>query len=122
MLIYADPSELREGSALPKYMLELARPLPGLEAYTSADLLLSAEDLVLERLDDSVLARTKLARLLTRGLLIQRKTGSDIQNFITDHTLIAEKMHPWCKRYQELLECERLLRGIDDVVWASTDG
>jgi hypothetical protein len=99
MLIYADPTELSTTSALPKCMLELAKPLQGLEAYTSADILLSAEDIALERLDDSVLSKTKMARLLTRGILIQRKTGSDICNFITDHTIIAEKMHPWCKRF-----------------------
>ena len=98
-MIYYDPTEAREGSRLPDALLKAGKPLIGLEAYTAADLLLSANTIELEQLDDTRLAQIKFAKLLERGMLVQRKTGRDVVNFITDHSQVASKMLPWCKQF-----------------------
>jgi hypothetical protein len=90
MRIFADPTELREGSTLPKDVAAVATPLPGLEEKTGADLLVSI-------LDAPALSDTLLHRHCNYGALIQLKRLNDLQSSITDQRLFYDilKMREW---------------------------
>ena len=91
MRIFADPTELREGSTLPKDVAAVATPLPGLEEKTGADLLVSI-------LDAPALSDTLLKRHCEYGALVQNKRWLDLQSSITDKRLFYDilKMREWC--------------------------
>ena len=95
-MIFYDPTEGREGTRLPEPIVKSGIALPGLEALTGADLLLSPLTLKLDELD-SKLSQIKFQKHAEAGMLIQRKTGRDVTHLITDHSEIIAKMHPWCK-------------------------
>jgi hypothetical protein len=96
-MIFYDPSESKQGTRLPEPIVKSGVALPGLEALTGADLLLSPLLLKLDELDSKP-SQIKFAKHAEAGMFIQRKTGRDVTHLITDHSEIIARMHPWCKR------------------------
>lgn len=92
-MLLADPSELRFGSRLPDALRQAAKPCPGLEERTGADLLLSP--LSMPHGNERLLRRHAEA-----GILVQRKTGGDLSASITDGRLSRSlaKMLEWTSR------------------------
>jgi len=90
-----DPSEARGTSTLPKDTIAKATIVPGLEAATGADFLISPLDQpALKEVTDSALSQARLRTHCEAGMLVQRK-GTDVLNFITDHHQIMAKMLKW---------------------------
>ena len=91
MRIFADPTELGSNSKLPKDVVAASTPLPGLEAKTGADLLVSV--LSIPASSDMLLERH-----LQNGMLVQLKRHNDLQSSITDGRLFHEilKMREHC--------------------------
>jgi hypothetical protein len=97
-MLFYDPTESRQGTRLPLDVVSYGQALPGLEAETAADLLLSPSSLPVNDISTPA-GKVKLQVHCRVGLLIQRKSGADITNFITDHTQIAAKMHKYARAY-----------------------
>lgn len=91
VVIYYDHTEGAKGSALPSIILSEGRRVVGLERHTGADILVTPNDDV----PDEVIAGLgllKLQRATKSGVLIQRKTGSDLTSSIPKLTEIAGRM------------------------------
>ncbi len=89
-MIYYDHTEGAKGSALPSIILDKGEKIIGLEAQTGADILITPD-----ALPDNVSAGLGLFRLnkaVNNGVLIQRKTGSDLMGSIPKLTEIAGRM------------------------------
>lgn len=89
-MIYYDHTEGARGSALPSTILEKGEKIIGLEAHTGADILITPNEL-----PENVFAGLGLFLLnkaVNNGVLIQRKTGSDMTNSISKLTEIAGRM------------------------------
>lgn len=89
-MIFIDHTEARDGTRLPDGILAAAQVLPGLEAATGADLLLSPLDLPLATLDGTLPARLAFGRHLASGMLVQRKSGLD---FTASLGRLADHLH-----------------------------
>jgi len=101
-MLYVDPSESRYGSRLPDSVLERATELAGLEERTGGDILISP--LPFPAASDNLLLRHCQA-----GLLVQRKSGQDLVNSITNGRLARSllKMLGWTSR-PWLVICARI--------------
>ena len=90
MIIYADPTELRQRSRLSQEVQDIARVLPGLEEKTGADLLVTP-------LEMPAGTDYLLTKHCQQGLLIQRKTGGDLPSSVQDGRLYKSlhKMKEW---------------------------
>ena len=74
-MIYLDPSECTSNSRLPDAVIKAGTPIPNLEHYTGADILLTTLDTPkLKALTDSKPSQLSLRKVLDHGMLIQRKT------------------------------------------------
>ena len=93
MPIFVDPSELRAGSRLYRTVHDVAISLPRLEARTGADILISLHD-------GPTKSPKALKRHIKTGLLVQRKSGTDLSSSITDGRLYRSlnKMLKWTNR------------------------
>jgi len=129
-LIYFDPTESRKGTRLPDAVIDQGHDLPGLEAVTGADILLSTEaaggsltalsDVDADKLRfitthfheypepvlpnvasavqlplPTIITARRLFISVQNGLLIQRKTGSDLLSLIPNYSRILMKMLVW---------------------------
>jgi hypothetical protein len=74
--------------------------LPGLEAATGADILISIVDEPLNKISDPITLphRNALARHVRSGLLVQVKVGRDFTTSIPDLPAIEYRMLEWSKR------------------------
>ena len=124
MPIYADPTELRVNTRLPEAVVCQCVPLPGLEAVTGGDLLITTQrvaapdgvaflqGMTLKGLELSpgeaaakygwplpaALAAQSFATACRQGLIVQRKTGRDLASSIPNLTPILCKMLEWTAR------------------------
>lgn len=95
-MIYIDPTEARANTRLPGIVIAEARELPGLEAMTGADFLITPHDEnVLIELKNIPPHRKALQYHVDDGLLIQRKSGSDLLSSIHDLPEIEWRMQEW---------------------------
>jgi len=122
MPICADVSELRQGTRLPPTVAAQCTELPGLEAVTGADLLitvgkvppdvrclkgLSVTDLgegpgeTVQKcgvsLPDALIAHA-FRKACENGLLVQRKTGRDLASSVPNFSAILARMLAWTDR------------------------
>lgn len=97
-MIFVDPTEIREGSLLPRGVAEVAIPLVGLEHNTGADLLISPLNSPPLAKLESPFQWKMFDKHLKRGILVQRKTGMDMFNSIPRLSYILEKMIQWTTR------------------------
>ncbi len=82
-MIFIDPSELRTNSKLSNYIRNLTyKSLPGLEALTGADIMISAAGMPTPRDDDMI-----LSHIANGAKLIQVKFGHDLSSSIADDRL-----------------------------------
>lgn len=95
-MIFADDTEARKTTRLPKSVRDGARVLTGLEDATGADLLLYDGDVSLDAVDDTPLAQARLRKMCQDGILIQRKTERDVCNSIPRLKEHLAKMQLWC--------------------------
>lgn len=101
MTIFIDPSEAREGTRLPDTVIKQSIVLPGLEAMTGADLLVSIlSQPKLSELNETLPNKLALRKHLEHGLLIQRKSGLDLVNSIPNDGLSDKlvRMQQWSHR------------------------
>lgn len=116
-----DPSESREGSRLPQDVIDIGRPLVGLERITGADLLITTAKFApesvfnLKGLSGEIFDGRPVGEIAKRhnlpfpvallgssfksacdsGILVQRKTGTDLINSIPDLAQILYRMLKW---------------------------
>ena len=83
MRVFADPTELGSNSKLPQAVATVCEALPGLEARTGADLLITT--LPIPASSDMLLERH-----LQSGMLVQLKRLNDLQSSITDSRLFHD--------------------------------
>lgn len=114
-MIYIDPSELRETSNLKKYIAELNYlPLPGLEARTGADIMVSPTGLP-KPVNDKLL----LYHVLQGAKLIQDKFNHDLTSSVVDGRL-AEALSRMLKMQAQAWQA--LLLSIGHLGYDSTQG
>lgn len=94
-MIYFDQSEGRVGSRLPKDLLQYSRPCIGLEAQTGADLLISPIETPLPDNVNRPPGSLLLRRHAEAGMLVQRKSGSDMLGSIPHLSAILQRMQQW---------------------------
>lgn len=92
MKIFYDPTEAREGTRLTSGIIQAGQSLPGLEAKTGADLLVSPLDIPLETIDDSLPSQVAFRKHCEEGALVQRKSGMDLISSIPKLATIQAKM------------------------------
>lgn len=131
-MIFYDPTESRTNSRLPDAVIDQGEDLPGLEAVTAADLLLTTDhpgeidtlalvddeqlrfltthfagqsDPILPRVASAVnlpiptvIAAHRLYLSCQNGLLVQRKTGSDLLSIVPNYSRILLRMLTWTDR------------------------
>lgn len=96
IMIYVDPTELRDNTKLPAALVGEAKNLPGLEAMTGADILVTPhDDFILTELKDILPHRKSLQYHCDDGILIQRKSGGDFLSSIDDLVEIEWRMQEW---------------------------
>jgi hypothetical protein len=98
MAVVIDPSELRSSSKLKKYLIDVDyKPLPGLEARTGADIMISPDGLLFPKNDNL------LQHHIEQGAkLLQVKFGHDLAQSVADERLdkallrmIEAGANPW---------------------------
>lgn len=94
-MIFIDPSEARENSLLSKTTIDASTSLTGLEEHTGADMLISVLDLPRVTAIGTTASRVALEQHCRHGILIQRKSGTDLLNSIPDLANIISKMLQW---------------------------
>lgn len=94
-MIYIDPTEARSDTRLPGSILAAAKELPGLETLTGADILITPHEEPLVVLKNIPPHRRALQYHVDAGLLIQRKSGSDLLSSIHDLPDIEWRMQEW---------------------------
>ena len=112
MSLFVDPSETRTSTRLPQGIVEAGKVLPGLEAITGADLLISPlNSPPLESLGPARPQQLALEYHCKAGLLVQRKTGRDLSSSIPALSDILAKMRRWSEKPWLLfigdLKCDR---------------
>lgn len=92
MQIYVDPTEVRHGTSLPAEIGRMAQIRIGLEYFTGADIVIAPGNL--PRLADDLHAMPQmlLNGMLSKCLLIQRKTGADMMSSIPNLREIQRRM------------------------------
>lgn len=97
MPVYADPSELRTGTRLPKGVVAATLPLPGLETRTGGDILITPLERPLKDVRRNVLpVRIMLRQHFDSGaVLVARKSGTDLLNSLADLKEIELRMLEW---------------------------
>lgn len=97
MPIYADPSELRQGTRLPKGVVAATLPLPGLETRTGGDILITPLEKPLKDVRRDVLpVRIMLRQHFDSGaVLVARKSGADLLNSLADLKEVELRMLEW---------------------------
>lgn len=99
MYIFIDPTEAREGTRLDGRVVKTATVLNGLERETKADLLISPlSEPKLKSVTSSKRSRLALKKHCEAGILVQRKSGSDLLSSIPDLPFILDRMKAWCPR------------------------
>lgn len=96
-MIYYDPSEGRSNSRLFERISQIGAPLIGLEHATGADLLVSCAD---GKLSDATRppGSLLLKKHLASGMLVQRKSGSDLVNSIKHlHNILVRMRASECR-------------------------
>jgi len=99
-MIYCDPSEIRSGSPIadiPDRFRKLLTPLSYLEAQTGADYLVTRSTLHTASAE-SVPGQLILKQMCADGILIQRKSGTDLANSIPGLKVILARMLDACPR------------------------
>lgn len=94
-MIYVDPTELRGNSRFPSVLFAVVKELPGLEMMTGADILITPHENEIPDLKDIPPHRKILQMHIDDGLLIQRKSGSDLLGSIRDLPEIEWRMQSW---------------------------
>lgn len=133
-MIFIDPTEARDNTRLPLPVLRASQVLPGLEALTGADLLISPhESPHIKSLPDPLPEPFRLAieKHITSGLLVQRKTGRDLTSSIGKLDEILGRLLHWTHRPWLLvvadIKCDREGQAIVDgrpsnYTWAAVEG
>lgn len=85
MTIFIDPTESRQGTNLPQKIIDISKPLPGLESKTGADILVSPLSL-------PATTNSLLERHCESGMLIQRKHLMDFPSSVVDNRLTHSLM------------------------------
>ena len=99
MSIFLAPSEARKKTRLPQSVISAATLVPGLEAATGADILLSPlTTLKMEWITEAVPHQLALKRHCEVGELVQRKTGRDLASSVGDLNYILDRMLRVCDR------------------------
>jgi len=88
-MIYADPTELRDATVVPDHLIKIARSMPGLEALTGADFVLTSTELT------GITTKIEQIVLKTNSSLIQRKSGADLLGSMHDLPEIQARMQEW---------------------------
>ena len=102
-MISIDPTEARSTehyhTRLPDSVVASAVQVPGLEATTGADIIVSSQALPPNLSGDPlpIPARRMLQRIAKYALFVQRKSGGDFLNSIPDLAEIEERMQAWCR-------------------------
>lgn len=95
-MILLDPSEGNSASRIPIEIISQAVLCEGLEKLTGADLLITPVSNPPLTTVSSKLGQISLRKHIEFGaILVQRKSGPDIVNFIRDHDQILAKMLKW---------------------------
>lgn len=95
MPIYHDPTEKRKGTAIEDEFFQVAVPLKGLERMTGADFLITPLNSPLKELTDRPSRIAMLKAHCEAGMLVQRKTGSDLLNSIVELPEFEARMQVW---------------------------
>ena len=91
MPIYYDPTEDRVGTRLPHEVIDISKPIVGLEKRTGSDLIITPSPLVVSDIlkpPGSIMWKD----ILQDSMLIQRKTGLDLISSIDDMSNILLRM------------------------------
>lgn len=95
-MIFLDPTEIHSNSRVAKELQNNCLPCENFEAVTGADLLISPLSKPAITNLNTKIGEIALKKHLDVGaVLVQRKSGPDILNFITDHKNIFAKMRAW---------------------------
>lgn len=95
MSIYYDPTEARPGTRVPKDFFIISSALGNLEHYTGADFLITPHKLSMPIIKDIPPMQKALERNCLDGLLVQRKSGSDLLQSIPRLAHIQARMAIW---------------------------
>ena len=97
MPVYVDPTEVREGTRLPKGVIESSQVLAGLESRTGADFLVTPACVTMpgDISAENDLTKFALTRACEHGVLVQRKSGGDFVSSIPHLSEIQERMRRW---------------------------
>jgi hypothetical protein len=100
MTIFLDATEAREGTRLPQAVISAGEVVIGLESLTGADFIISplSEPKLPSTLRDCAPHRSMLAKHTRAGVLVQRKSGTDLLNSIPDLASIEQRMLEWSGR------------------------
>lgn len=107
-MIYIDHTEGRDNTRLSQSILDISKPIIGLETQTGADILITPLDEPLPPNVNIPPAKPVLKRHCEAGMLIQRKSGGDLLGSIPKLTDILQRMQQaspvcWlliCGRYE----------------------
>lgn len=119
-MIYYDITESRVGTRLSDKVVEVGKPVIGLERETGADLLISAAEGVLPGNVLHPPGSLLLNKYLSEGMLVQRKSGMDLLGSIPDLTNIIVRMRSVPSKMNWLLVCGKYWRSPQGFV--SNDG
>lgn len=98
-MIFLDPTEANSQSRLPTDIITQAILCEGLEGLTGADMLISPFNNPPLTNVTGKLGRISLEKHIKSGaVLVQRKSGADVLNFIRDHDQILAKMLKWTEQ------------------------
>lgn len=95
-MIHYDPTEARDSTRLPQAIIDAGHELPGLEAMTSADILITREP-VPSRISEKMppMMIRQFSKACRSGTLVQRKSGSDLLSSLKDLNIILFRMLGW---------------------------
>lgn len=96
-MIYYDPTEARDSTRLHESVIDSGQVLPGLEQLTGADLLIVPEPLGVVRVgkDMPAILLQTFATACREGILVARKSGTDLLSSLDSFNAILIRMLEW---------------------------
>lgn len=94
-MIYIDHTEGRDNTRLSQSILDISKPIVGLETLTGADILITPLDEPLPSNLNTPVGKIVLRKHCEAGMLVQRKSGGDMLNSIPKLTEILQRMQQW---------------------------
>lgn len=97
-MLIIESSEAREGTRLPSAVIKAGEVVVGLEMLTGADFVISplSEPKMPAKLKDCAPHKRMLEKHTQAGVLVQRKSGTDLLNSLGDLHAIEQRMLEWC--------------------------